>query len=361
MVQSDELKISYGQAMVFSKSKFIGVFKNKEKYIKVCEFNINNEIELLNTSNVNCDCEYINYIENALDEKVEFIFPIITSIKYSNTLEIHNELYDEYSKKHFLKIRYECAGYNIKEISYIKEYIDKCIDSRNTTEFDKVTLKVMLTTCFGRKLSEFMGMVSESSKIVDSKKQRYEVFKKEINNNVIVKISYKDFDFKKLLISLMVWKHNECNWQGSFTDLLCLLDKEGFRHTIDENDNLESYIVDFLKGKGYLYFTFASSNRDGTIKTLDNDRYFYNSKDGMFHKVLSSKCNHIYDPIPINKSNIVLNSDDELGFILNYENDELHIATAIYNSNIQRVVINEELIEFKPIMIKSLYKYVDMI
>ena len=89
MACDDELLITYGLGYAFEKSKLLIVSEIEEKTILKKEIDIIEEINSINKFKEKLDIEgnlkfpnnYIANIEEALEEKLSKIIPIITSIK----------------------------------------------------------------------------------------------------------------------------------------------------------------------------------------------------------------------------------------------------------------------------------------
>lgn len=360
MGTNDEIIITYGVGYVFNENKYVGILKTKSMIKSFGEFDIYNEIEKLNLNKeTDYKGDFIEKIEEALGEKVSNTIHIIVEIKNKEDLTLNNELIRDYQEKDFLIRRYKKDKYNIKYINHVQAYLNKCLDSsqvNSSIKFDKVTLKIILTTSFGEKLSNFIGMVGQASNISDGDSIRKKALEEAFDKNTVMKINYSKFDFISLLNDLVIQERSITNEEVDYKKLLKLVNKDG---SLEEHDKyiFEKKVIRFLKGQNYLYFSYAKVCNKNIITTLDSKRFLY--KDCNIYRVLSKNGTCIYDPVPVDSGDVILDENVEFGVILAYEDEKILVCSAVLDKRIGRVSILDKFKESGEKIVARIEKYIE--
>lgn len=377
MVYEDELLITYGLGYAFEKSKLLIVSEIEEKTVLKKELDIMKEINIINKLkeklHAKCDLypkNYIANVEEALEEKLSKTIPIITSIKTKNEKKQKN-LMDEYVKTDLSQMRLRKEGYIQKDSTLIKEYLDNCSTSLvvnkepNALKYNKIILKIILTTSFGKDFSNFLnkqGLGKIINKIDMSIEKQLE---DTLKNNYIVKKKYNELDFLNMLLFIEEWQRTYFKWDEKYTSLMLSINKDG-REYKGTKSEIKDYVISFIKEKRYLYLPFGKFNEDNVFITLNDEKYCNkninneensNSNHKSKYVVLEKKDGNLYELISRNYNEIDLKNNNELGYLLSYDNDDVYISLVIYDKNKRRIMHTEKFDEFKSGMVKALEEH----
>lgn len=373
MAYEDELLITYGLGYAFEKSKLLIISEIEEKIISKKEINIMKEInainefkeKLYNKSNLKFPKKYITNIEEALEEKLSKTIPIITSIKAKN-MEKQDHLMDEYIKRDISQIRLRKEGYIQKDSNLIKEYLDNCtkeleIDvsskEKKSLRYNKIILKIILTASFGSEFSYFLSKQGQADNIIKTKKVTEKQLENETKESYIIKKKYNELDFLNLLLFLEEWQNKYFIWDEKYTSLMFSITKDGQKYK-GKKSEIKDIVISFLKEKSYLYFPFGRYTQDNLFITLKGERYSNKNNSKQSYTLLERKETNLYELISKNFKEIDLNSNNELGYLLAYRNDEVYISLCTYDQKNEKInCINNEFDEFKRDMIKALEKH----
>jgi hypothetical protein len=379
MACDDELLITYGLGYAFEKSKLLIVSEVEEKTILKKEIDIIEEINSINKFKEKIDIEgnlkfpnnYIANIEEALEEKLSKIIPIITSIKYKN-MEKQSHLMEEYIKSDLNQVRLRKEGYIPKDSTLIKDYLDNCLydleintkdKNQKFSKYNKLLLKIILTTSFGKEFSKFLSKKGQAGIINSNDKLIEEQLEYEIKNKFLIKKKYSEFDFLNLLLFLEEWQKKYFIWNEKYTSLMFSINKNGEKYNGQKS---EIKVISFIKGKRYLYFPFGKYTKDNMFITLNDEMYHNNTKnkesninlDNKRSKViLEKKENNLYEITSVNFQAIDLDYNKELGYLLSYSNDDVYISLVTYDEKNEKVIYINKFGKFKNKMIKALEKY----
>jgi hypothetical protein len=375
MAYDDELLITYGLGYAFEKSKLLIVSEIEEKTVLKKEIDIIEEINIINKfkENLNKKCtlnsskNYIRDIEEALEEKLSKIIPIIISIKGKDQKK-QDYLMEEYIKSDLIQLRLKKEGYIQKDSTLVKKYIDNCSgelenNSENASEkilsYNKIILKIILTTNFG---SEFYKFLSERGQVMilnNEEKLIGEELEYENINNYLIKNEYKNLDFLNLLLFLETWQKKYFEWDGNYTSLMFSINRNGKRYHGPKSE-IKDYVIAFLKEKRYLYFPFGRYDINNMFITLNDERYC-NSKESESSKrncvVLEKKESKLYQITVSDFKQIDLEKDMELGYLLSYKNDEVYISLVMYDKKNGQVLNISDFENFREEMICALEKH----
>ena len=292
----DELLITYGLGYAFEKSKLLIVSEIEEKTVLKHEINIMEEINSINKLkekfHIKCDLkfpnDYITNIEEALEEKLLKTIPIITSIKAKNkNMEKQVHLMEEYAKRDLSQLRLRKEGYIQKDSNLIKEYLDNCAENleisikdkeKKILKYNKIILKIILTTSFGNEFSHFLSKQGQADIISRNDKFIEEQLEYEIKNNFLIKKKYNELDFLNLILFLEEWQKKYFIWDEKYTSLMFSIDKNGKKYK-GQKSELKDFIISFIKGKRYLYFPFGKYNEDNIFITLNDEMYQNNTNN----------------------------------------------------------------------------------
>ena len=338
-MNSREYIVEHGKCYVFPKNKIIIVSKSYER--SLCKEEIINEIYGdVGESILEEDSTYIKAVECALDECFENEFELVIGIKDKESNTYNMKLQEEYINKNFLYRSYVNNRYIFKSIDCVKNYVDKCKDKNEFVKFDRITLKIIITTSFGDKLAEFVQALGNTSSLEGNENKKKDVFKSEIINNSFANIKYSNIDFKSLMEELMEWESCNFQWNGYFGEIIKLFNKTGFRFEEDkERYKLRDYIAAFVHGKNFLFIPCMKKYEKDLYLDLNNNRYIYNNESKGFHKVLSKESSFIFESSKINSKEIIFHEDLEIGYLFYYIEDKVYISLGRYDSLIKRVTV----------------------
>ncbi|MCE5221694.1 MAG: hypothetical protein LLF98_10660 [Clostridium sp.] len=379
----DELLIAYGLGYAFEKSKLLIISEIEEKIVLKHEINIIEEINNINKfkeklytkGNFEFPNDYIVNIEEALEEKLSKIIPIITSIKPKNkSIETQSHLMEEYIKRDLSQLRLRKEGYIQKDSTLIKEYLDNCTEDLGTNvkdknqkflKYNKLILKTILTASFGNEFSHFLskqgqaGIMSRKDKLIE-KQLEY-----ELENNILITKKYSEFDFLNLLLFLEEWQKKYFIWDEKYTSLMFSISKNGEKYNSQKSE-IKDFVISFIKGKRYLYFPFGKYNEDNVFITLDDQTYHNNTKNkenniNIENKrskvILEKKENNLYQITSVDFQEIDLDYNKELGYLFSYRNDNVDVYLVIYDQKNQEVSYVDKFEVLKTKMIEVLEKY----
>jgi len=378
MAYEDELLITYGLGYAFEKSKLLIVSEIEEKTILKKELDIMEEINAINKFkeelDAKCDLKfpksYLSNVEEALEEKLSKIIPIITSIKAKNANRQDN-LMDEYIKRDLSQMRLRKEGYIQKDSTLIKEYLDNCDRASDTNtenkehkslKYNKVILKIILTTNYGNDFSRFLTKQGQAG-IIDNTTEKY--LENILKNDYLVKKKYNELDFLNLLLFLEEWESKYFSWNEKYTSLMYSINKDGRKYKGSKSE-IKDYVISFLKEKKYLYVPFGRYNEDNIFITLNDERYCNKiaaktsgeyEKNNHKYVLLEKKESNLYQITSNDYDEIDLDYNTELGYLLSYENDNVYISLVKYNKNNEKVSIADKYDKFKPEMLKALEEH----
>ncbi|OOM82582.1 hypothetical protein CLPUN_00660 [Clostridium puniceum] len=370
----DELLITYGIGYVFEKSKLLIISEIEEKTVLKYEMNIMEEISSINKLNeiFNIKCalkfpkNYVSNIEEALEEKLLKTIPMITSIKTKN-MDKQVHLMEEYAKKDLSQLRLRKEGYVKKDSNLIKQYLDNCnqnlemeIKERKYSKYNKIILKIILTTRFGNELGHFLTKQGQVVDIGNDKK----LIEEQLKNNFLIKKKYSELDFLNLILFLEEWQKKYFSWDQKYTSLMFSIDKKGNKYKGSKSE-LKDFVVSFIKEKRYLYFPFGRYNEENIFMTLDNDMYIKtnnNEEDVKLHNkhnrtILEKKEKNLYKIILRNYEEIDLEYGKEIGYLLLYNKGEVYISLVTYDKKNEKIESVNQYENFNEKMIEILEKH----
>lgn len=376
MACDDELLITYGLGYVFEKSKLLIVSEVEEKIVFKYEMNIMEEISSINKLSegfkIKCALkfpkDYVSNVEEALEEKLFKTIPMITSIKTKNMDKQFN-LMEEYAKRDLSQVRLKKEGYVQKDSNIIKQYLDKCsnnlengMKSRLHFQYNKLILKVILTTNFGNEFSHFLVKQGQVSNKVNDEKVEEEKLKNQIESNFLVKEKYGELDFLNFILFLEEWQKGYFTWKEDYTSLMYSIDRRGNRNKKNESE-LKEFVISFLKEKKYLYFPFGKYNEKNIFVTLDDNMYINGNKKDIhiygkqMMRSLKKKENNLYAIISKNYEEIDLEYGKEIGYLLSYEKEEVYIYMVVYDEKSEKIEFANKFERFKDVMYEMLKKH----
>jgi len=378
----DELLITYGLGYAFEKSKLLIVSEIEEKTVLKKEINIMEEINIINKfkeklytkCNFKFPNDYIINIEETLEEKLSKVIPIITSIKSKNkNMEKQSHLMEEYIKSDLNQVRLRKEGYIPKDSTLIKDYLDNCSEdleinakdkNQKTSKYNKLLLKVILTTSFGKEFSKFLSKKGQAGIINSNNKLIEEQLEYELKNNFLIKKKYSELDFLNLLLFLEEWQKKYFMWDEKYTSLMFSIDKDGKKYK-GQKSEIKDFVISFIKGKRYLYLPFGKYNEDNIFITL-NDEMYHNNKNKenninlgnkQSNVILEKKENNLYQITSVDFQEIDLEYNKEIGYLLSYSNDDVYISLVTYDSKNQEVSHINKFDCFKTKMIEAIKKH----
>lgn len=356
MACDDELLITYGLGYVFEKSKLLIVSEVEEKIVLKYEFNIMKEISAVNKLSevfkIKCALkfpkDYVSNVEEALEEKLFKTIPMITSIKTQNMDKQFN-LMDEYVKRDLSQVRLKKEGYMKKDSNIIKQYLDKCsnnlengMKSKINFQYNKLILKLILTTNFGNEFSQFLSKQGQAVNKVKEEKSEEEKLKNYIENNFLAKKKYGDLDFLNFILFLGEWQKKYFTCDEEYSNLMYSIDKKGNRYKKVKSE-LKDFVLHFLKEKKYLYFPFARYNEKNIFITLDDNMYINgNAKSVGRHAKLMRKSlkkidNNLFEIMLKDYEEIDLEYGKEIGYLLSYDKEEVYIYFVVYDEKSEKI------------------------
>jgi hypothetical protein len=378
----DELLITYGLGYAFEKSKLLIVSEIEEKTVLKKEINIIEEINIINKfkeklytkCNFKFPNDYIINIEETLEEKLSKVIPIITSIKSKNkNMEKQSHLMEEYLKNDLNQVRLRKEGYIPKDSTLIKDYLDNCSEdleinakdkNQKFSKYNKLLLKVILTTSFGKEFSKFLSQKGQAGIINSNDKLIEEQLEYEIKNNFLIKKKYSELDFLNLLLFIEEWQKKYFMWDEKYTSLMFSIDKNGKKYK-GQKSEIKDFVISFIKGKRYLYLPFGKYNEDNIFITL-NDEMYHNNKNKenninlgnkQSNVILEKKENNLYQITSVDFQEIDLEYNKEIGYLFSYSNDDVYISLVIYDKKNEKVTYINKFEKFKTKMIKVLEKH----
>jgi len=378
----DELLITYGLGYAFEKSKLLIVSEIEEKTVLKKEINIIEEINIINKfkeklytkCNFKFPNDYIINIEETLEEKLSKVIPIITSIKSKNkNMEKQSHLMEEYLKNDLNQVRLRKEGYIPKDSTLIKDYLDNCLEdlelnakdkNQKFSKYNKLLLKVILTTSFGKEFSKFLSQKGQAGIINSNDKLIEEQLEYEIKNNFLIKKKYSELDFLNLLLFIEEWQKKYFMWDEKYTSLMFSIDKNGKKYK-GQKSEIKDFVISFIKGKRYLYLPFGKYNEDNIFITL-NDEMYHNNKNKenninlgnkQSNVILEKKENNLYQITSVDFQEIDLEYNKEIGYLFSYSNDDDYISLVIYDKKNEKVTYINKFEKFKTKMIKVLEKH----
>lgn len=378
MACDDELLITYGLGYVFEKSKLLIISEIEEKTVLKYEMNIMEEISSINKLNekfkIMCALkspkDYVSNIEDALEEKLLKTIPMITSIKTKN-MDKQVHLMEEYAKVDLSQLRLRKEGYIQKDSNLIKQYLDNCaenleigIKEKKNSKYNKILLKIILTTNFGSEFSHFLTKQGQVINMGNDKKNIEEQLINNVKNNYLIKKKYSELDFLNLILFLEEWQKKYFSWNQKYTSLMLPIDRKGNRYKGAKSE-LKDSVISFIKEKRYLYFPFGRYNEENMFITLDGDMYLtrnnkeidIKSDDKLSHTILEKKEKNLYEIILTNYEEIDLEYNKEIGYLLLYNKDEVFISVVIYDKKNEKIEYVDKYKKFNNKMLEILEKH----
>lgn len=378
MACDDELLITYGLGYVFEKSKLLIISEVEEKIVSEYEMNIMEEISTVNKLNegfkvksaLKFPKDYVSNIEEALEEKLFKTIPMITSIKAKN-MDKQFHLMEEYAKRDLSQLRLKKEGYVQKDSNIIKQYLDKCTNSiekemksKINLKYNKLILKIILTTNFGNEFSQFLTKQGQVINKGNHEKLAEEKLKNHIENNFLIKKKYGELDFLNFILFLEEWQKKYFTWNEDYTSLMYSIDRRGNRYK-EIKSELKDFIIPFLKEKKYLYFPFGRYNEENIFVTLDDIMYINGDKKAkdedrhskLMVRSLKKKENNLYEIISRNYEEINLEYEKEIGYLLSYKGDEVSISLVVYDEKNEKIEFVNKYENFKDGMYETLKKH----
>lgn len=371
MACEDELLVTYGLGYAFEKSKLLIVSEIEEKIVLKHELDIMEEIgfveKLKEKFRSKCDLkfpkDYISNIEETLEEKLSKTIPIITSIKAKDkNMEKQVHFMEEYIKRDLGQARLRKEGYVKKDSNIIKNYLDNCIHDlginikekdQKFLKYNKLVLKVILTTSFGTEFSHFLSKQGQAGILNGNDKFIEDQLKNYIRDNFLVKKKYNELDFLNLMLSLEEWQKKHFIWDEKYTSLIFLINKDGKKYKGTKSE-LKDFMISFIKGKRYLYFPFGRYNEDNMFITL-NDEMYHNTENkenhmNLYNKksnfILEKKESNLYEITQVKYQEINLEYGKEIGCLLSYSNDDVYISLVTYDEKNEKVTYINKLESF---------------
>jgi len=372
MTCDDELLVTYGLGYAFEKSKLLIISEIEEKTVLKHEINIIEEINFINKLkekfNIKGDLkfpnDYIANIEETLEEKLSKTIPIITSIKAKNmSMEKQVHLMEEYLKIDLSQARLKRDGYIHKDSNLIKNYLDNYNydlgmkiknEDQKSLKYNKLVLKLILTTSFGSEFSNFVSKQGQASIMSEKHKLIEEQFQDKIRNNFLIKKKYNELDFLNLILFLEEWQRKYFIWDEKYTSLMFSINKDGQKYSSTKSE-LKDFVISFIKEKRYLYFPFGRYNKENIFVTLNDEKY-QNTENKKSNMILEKKETNLYEITPIKYEKIDLEYGKELGGLLSYSNDNVYISLVIYDEKQQQLVDINKFEKFNTKMIEVLEK-----
>ncbi|WP_297421690.1 hypothetical protein [Clostridium sp.] len=377
MAYEDELLITYGLGYAFEKSKLLIVSELEEKTVLKKELDIMKEINIINEfkeklhseSDLRFPKSYITNVEEALEEKLSKTIPIITSIKAKNMTK-QDHLMDEYIKKDLSLVRLRKEGYIQKDLTLIKEYLDKCTENldisienkeQKALKFDKIVLKIILTSSFGNDFSSFLSQQGQAGSINKLDKAMEKHLEDALKNKYLVIKKYNELDFLNLLLFLEEWQGKHFEWDEKYTSLLFSVNKDGQKYKGPQSE-IKDYVISFIKEKRYLYFPFGKYNEENIFITLNDEKYCNKAENQENttkpkYMVLEKKEGNLYQITSNDYKEIDLSYNYELGYLLSYENDNVNISFVTYDKINDKVNHINKYDDLKTEMIKALEEH----
>lgn len=373
MACDDELLITYGLGYVFEKSKLLIISEVEEKTVLKYQINIMEEISAINKLNegfkTKCALKfpknYVSNVEEALEEKLFKTIPMIISIKTKN-MDNHVHLMEEYAKRDLNQVRLKKEGYIQKNSNVIKQYLDKCTNtiekqmkSKIHLQYNKLILRIILTTNFGNELSQFLVKQGQAIIKANDEKLEEEKLKNHIENNFLVKKKYRDLDFLNFILFLEEWQKKYFIWNEDYTSVMYSIDRRGNMYKKIKSE-LKEFVIPFLKEKKYLYFPFGRYNEKNIFVTLDDNMYINgDQKDIHIYKLrsLKKKENNLFEIISKNYKEIDLEYGKEIGYLLSYDQEEVYFYLAIYDEKSGKIEFINMYEEIRVKMLEILNKH----
>ena len=372
MTCDDELLVTYGLGYAFEKSKLLIISEIEEKTVLKHEINIIEEINFINKlkekfhikGDLKFPNDYIANIEETLEEKLSKTIPIITSIKAKNmSMEKQVHLMEEYLKIDLSQARLKRDGYIHKDSNLIKNYLDNYNydlgmeiknEDQKSLKYNKLILKLILTTSFGSEFSNFVSKQGQASIMSENHKLIEEQFQDKIRNNFLIKKKYNELDFLNLILFLEEWQRKYFIWDEKYTSLMFSINKDGEKYNGAKSE-LKDFVISFIKEKRYLYFPFGRYNEENIFVTLNDEKY-QNTENKKSNMILEKKETNLYEITPIKYEKIDLEYGKELGGLLSYSNDNVYISLVIYDEKQQQLVDINKFEKFNTKMIEVLEK-----
>jgi len=370
MAGDDELLVTYGLGYAFEKSKLLIISEIEVKTVLKHEINIVEEINFINEFkekfhskfDLKFPNDYIANIEETLEEKLSKTIPIITSIKAKNkSMEKQVHLMEEYLRIDLSQVRLKRDGYIHKDLNLIKNYLDNYDlgmqiqnEDQKSLKYNKLILKLILTTSFGSEFSNFVSKQGQAHVISENHKLIEEQLQDKIKNNFLIKKKYNELDFLNLILFLEEWQKKYFTWDEKYTSLMFSINKDGEKYN-GATSELKDFIISFIKEKRYLYFPFGRYNEENIFVTL-NDEMYQNTENKKSNMILEKKETNLYEITPVKYEKIDLEYGTELGGLLSYNDDNVYISLVIYDEKKQQLVDMNKFEKFKTKMIEVLEK-----
>jgi hypothetical protein len=381
MAGDDKLLVTYGLGYAFEKSKLLIISEIENKIVLKHELNIMEEINSIrklkqnfcSRCNLKFPNDYISNIEETLEEKLSNTIPIITSIKSKDkNMEKQVDLMKEYSKIDLSQARLIKEGYVRKDSSLVKNHLEKYITDPNIgvkkeekifSKYNKLILKLILTTSFGTEFSDFLNKEGQANILNEENKIAEDKLKNHIKNNFLIKKKYNELDFLNLLLFLQEWEQKYFIWDGKYTSLMFSINKDGERYK-RSNSEIKDFMVSFIKEKRYLYFPFGRYNDQNVFITLNDEMYHDNENKenyiNVYNKqsnvILEKKESNLYKITPVKYEEINLKYSKQIGALLSYNNDEVYISLVSYDEKDEKITSINKFEKFEVKMIEVLKK-----
>ena len=139
---------------------------------------------------------------------------------------------------------------------YSRFRINKKDKDKEFLKYNKLILKIILTTRFGTEFSHFLSKQGQALIINGNDKFIEEKLKDQIKNNFLIKKKYNELDFLNLILFLEEWQKKYFTWDKKYTSLMFSINKDGKKYK-GEKSELKDFVISFIKEKRYLYFPFG--------------------------------------------------------------------------------------------------------
>jgi hypothetical protein len=228
-------------------------------------------------------------------------------------------------------------------------------EDKKSLKYNKLILKLILTTSFGSEFSNFVSKQGQAHIISENHKRIKEQLQDKIKNNFLIKKKYNELDFLNLILFLEEWQKKYFIWDEKYTSLMFSINKDGEKYK-GKMLELKDFIISFIKEKRYLYFPFGRYNEENIFITLDDEMY-KNTENKKNNMILERKETNLYEIIPVKYEKIDLEYNKEIGYLLSYNKDEVCISVVIYDKKNEKIECVNEHESFTKKMIEILEKH----